>query len=278
MRQFATRRAAERDVLDRVKGTEAMFALWHLPARPGSYSGRARPSDASAPRSCSRSRPSRTGPSTTPRATPIWRSSAIERSRSPCSCCARAKRSSTRSSTRYGDSKEVESLFAEQERLRPLVERERAAEREALAQGSMDRAQRKSIEAVREAQARVDAAKTDVAAERAREARSRPILKDEELSSKSLDVGTAAELGEVLRSDAKDRLHDIEKTRARVISDREAVFQFDRHPPAGAEGAGRGRPARQGARARARGARRGHQAVRADRRDDRPAARPRHRR
>ena len=33
VRQFATRRAAEREVLDRVKETEAMFALWHLPAR-----------------------------------------------------------------------------------------------------------------------------------------------------------------------------------------------------------------------------------------------------
>jgi hypothetical protein len=92
--------------------------------------------------------------------------------------------------TRYGDSKEVESLYAEQERLRPLVERERAAERELWRKGAQSGPSAKSIEAVREAQARVDAAKTDVAAERAREARSHLILKDEELSSKSLDAAS----------------------------------------------------------------------------------------
>ena len=227
VRQFATRRAAEHEILDRVKGTEAMFALWHLPARVGSYAGKGTPQRRK-------------------RAEWLLAQSAFkDRAEYDAACDAYLKLFRDRAVeitlfvlrmseavvnaelSRYGDSAQVDSLFAEQARLRPLVKRQRAAEQELYRRAGRITASIDSIEAVKEAKARLDAAKTDVEAERAREARSHPILKDEELSSESLDVGTAAELGEVLRSDAKDRLHDIEKTRARVIRDPEAVFQFD---------------------------------------------------
>jgi len=242
VRQFATRRAAEREVLDRVKGTEAMFALWHLPARVGSYAGKGTPQR---------------------RKRAEWllgQSGFKDRAEYDAACDAYLEKFRDRAVeitlfvlrtseavvnaelARYGDSKELESLFAEQERLRPLVNRERAAEQEFYRRAGQLSASADSIDAVREAQARFEAAKTDVAAERAREARSHPILNDEELSSRSLDVGTAAELGEVLRSDAKDRLHDIEKARARVIRDREAVFQFDHILPLALKELGAGDP------------------------------------
>jgi hypothetical protein len=227
VRQFATRRAAERAIIARLQGTEAMFALWHLPSRPGSYYGKGWPK---------RSR----------RAESLLAQSAFkDRAEYDAACDAYLEKFRDRAVeitlfvlrtsaevvnaelTRYGDAKEVESLFAEQEGLRSLVKRQGEAEQELLRKAGQLSASADSIEAVKEAKARLDAAKTDVAAERAREARTRPILKDEELSSESLDVGTAAKLGEVLRSDARARLRDIEKARARVIRDREAVFQFD---------------------------------------------------
>ena len=242
VRQFATHRAAEREVVDRLKGTEAMFALWHLPSPPGSYFGKGTPQ---------RRR----------RAEELLAQSAFkDRAEYDAACDAYLEMFHDRAVeltlfvlrtsqavveaelARYGDSAQVESLFAEQARLRPLVEREREAERELWRRGTKLSAGADSIQAVKEALARREAAKTDVAAERTREARTHPILKDEELESESLNVDTAAELGEVLRTDAKKRLHDIEKTRARVIRDHEAVFQFDHILPLALKELGAGAP------------------------------------
>ncbi len=55
-----------------------------------------------------------------------------------------------------------------------------------------------------------------------------PILADQELDSHEFTDAGPEQLGGLLRQDAHDRLHDIEKTRARLIHDPEIVFQLDR--------------------------------------------------
>lgn len=65
-------------------------------------------------------------------------------------------------------------------------------------------------------------------AERQAQAGTNPILKDPELRTQRLNVASAAELAEVLRENAQDRLSDISKTRAKVLVDPEFVFKLDR--------------------------------------------------
>jgi hypothetical protein len=65
-------------------------------------------------------------------------------------------------------------------------------------------------------------------AERAKLAEDYPILKDQKLHNYRMNVSDPAELGSRLRANASDRLADITKTRNRVKTDPDAIFQFDR--------------------------------------------------
>lgn len=65
-------------------------------------------------------------------------------------------------------------------------------------------------------------------AERDKLAETHPILKDARLHTYRLNTGDASEFGSRLRDDATDRLADITKTRHRVLTDPDAIYQFDR--------------------------------------------------
>jgi hypothetical protein len=163
VRQFATRRAAERAIIDRLRGTEAMFALWHLPSRPGSYYGKGWPKRVRRAESL------------------LAQSTFKDRAEYDAACDAYLEKFRDRAVditlfvlrasaevvnaelARYGDSKEVESLFAEQEGLRSLVKRQREAELN-LYRSPGPLSPGDWIEAIKEKQARLDAAKTDVEA------------------------------------------------------------------------------------------------------------------
>ncbi|MFL5863728.1 MAG: hypothetical protein ACJ780_23645 [Solirubrobacteraceae bacterium] len=233
VKRFAAKRASDQQIIDRVKGTEELFALWHLDEKPGSYWGKGTPWRRD-------------------RAAKLLANSAFkDRAEYDAACDAylrivrdraveitllalRASRLVVNAElTRYRSDDEVRALFEKQAKLRPLIEKQRAADIDLVTRRARlplgdPKAWWDEVAAAKE---RAAAAEAAVGVERADEARTRPILKDEELSSRRLDVPTAGALGEVLRSDAEDRVHEIDKTFARVVNDPDAVFQFDRILP-----------------------------------------------
>jgi hypothetical protein len=65
-------------------------------------------------------------------------------------------------------------------------------------------------------------------AERTKLAADYPILKDQRFHTYEMNVSDPAELGKRLRQDASDRLANITQTRNRVLTDPDAIYQFDR--------------------------------------------------
>ena len=132
--------------------------------------------------------------------------------------------------TRYRDPAEVAALYAKTATLRKLETEATAADIRTLptmaqvhASGLGPRTPAQ-IAAAKEAKEKRAAA----AAERATLADDHPILKDTKLHTYRLNTDDVSEFGSRLRSNAKDRLADITKTRNCVLTDPDTIYQLDR--------------------------------------------------
>jgi hypothetical protein len=131
---------------------------------------------------------------------------------------------------RYQDARNVEDLYAKTTAMRKADSAATAAMIRTLpnmgqvyASGQGKRTP-EQVAAAKEAEVK----RAEAAAERAKLAEDHPILKDAKLHTYKLNTGEAAAFGRVLRENAADRLADITKTRNRVLTDPDSIYQFDR--------------------------------------------------
>jgi hypothetical protein len=131
---------------------------------------------------------------------------------------------------RYRDPTEVAALHAKQAPMRKLdTEATEAFRRQLPTQAqvySSGMAPKTPDQIAAEKEGKEKTAQAN--AERAKLAEAYPILKDQKLHNYRMNVSDPAELGSRLRDNASDRLADITKTRNRVKTDPDAIFQFDR--------------------------------------------------
>lgn len=131
---------------------------------------------------------------------------------------------------RYQDAGNVDDLFAKSATMRKADSEATAAMIRTLPTMtqvySSGHAPRTAGQVAAAAEAQAKHAQAE--AERANLAESHPILKDARLHTYKLNSADAGAFGRVLRENAADRLGDITKTRNRVLTDPDAIYQFDR--------------------------------------------------
>lgn len=213
--RFADRRAKEQAIADRVKGTEGIFTDWRLRAR------------ASVPRDWLEERvrlwlwankksfaSMEDYDAACDDYLHIFRDRALE----IAFLALRASESVVRAElARYRDPEGVKATYADLKVMRDIVEDARM-QRAALDDPTTVDVDEANIE--RNLQ-------LDLKAERERLTPQHPIFADTELATDKLSKADPETLASTLKSDAADRLHDIEKTRARFVRDSEAAFQLD---------------------------------------------------
>jgi hypothetical protein len=209
VKQFAAKRAGEQALLNRLKGTEGFYKAWH---DPWSGEGLKRQRLTVPPgfkdfddydEACDAY-------------LQLFRDRAVEITR----LTLRASRSVITSELRrYADENEVLAFHGELGKLRALYAR-------AVAIGEYaDKDPEEHGEKwgwwIADAWERVEK-------EREAHAREHPILTDPKLGTDEIVVPNARKLGENLRDDAQDRLHDVNKTIDALNEDEGNVWQFDR--------------------------------------------------
>jgi Domain of unknown function (DUF4157) len=130
--------------------------------------------------------------------------------------------------TRYQDPVEVSSFHAQTATMRRLSSEADSASRRAAMTPSQARFGTPSTPKQQAASKEYQEKSAAAEAERSQLSETHPILKDQRLSTYSLNIDNATEFGSNLRDDAADRIADITKTRNRVHTDPDAIYQFDR--------------------------------------------------
>ena len=125
---------------------------------------------------------------------------------------------------RYADPAEIATTYRDLSGMRDIIDRA-AIELRSLDDDDDGRSDIDKDQAEKDIMSML---RSDTEAERKRQTQRHPIFSDPELKTETLTKRDPQALAESLRSDADDRLHDIEKTRTRLANDPEAVFQFDR--------------------------------------------------
>lgn len=209
VQQFAAKRAGEQALLNRLKGSEGFYKAWH---DPWSGKGLKRERLTVPPgfkdfddydEACAAY-------------LQLFRDRAVEITR----LTLRASRSMITSELRrYADENEVLAFHGELSKLRALYAR-------AVAIG--DYADKDPEEHGEKWGWWIADAQERVRKEREAHAREHPILTDPKLGTDEIVVPNAQELGENLRDDAQDRLHDVDKTIDALNDDEGNVWQFDR--------------------------------------------------
>jgi hypothetical protein len=224
--RFAKRRAKEQAIAERVKHTEHLFELWHRQRASFPPGEQQRLADEYL----------RMNPSLGFKTMAdydaacrdyllVFRDHAVE----IAFAALRASEAIVRSElARYADPAGIATTFADLGPMRDIVDKaaddlarlNEEADEENSSQGETTRDQgEKDIQSMLRA---------DTEAERKRQTARHPIFGDPELKTGDLSKRDPQALANILRSDAQDRLHDIDKTRARLVRDPEAVFQADR--------------------------------------------------
>jgi hypothetical protein len=216
--RFAGELGAEHAVLDRLKGTEGFYAAWHDP----------------------------------------WSGEGLKRQRLKLpagfkdfedydAACAeylrlfrdrageitfltlRASEAVVRSElARYQNQDEITALYGDLAGMRNIVDKYAAELRQNEEDSEDPDSKRSDIDVDQAEKDIMSMLKADTEAERKRLAPKHAIFTDEELKTETLTKRDPDQLAAALRSDAEARLHDIDKTRARLVNDPDVIFQFDR--------------------------------------------------
>jgi hypothetical protein len=130
--------------------------------------------------------------------------------------------------TRYQDPGEVSSFHAQTATMRRLSSEAASASSRAAMKPTQLRFGLPSTPEQLAASKEYQEKSARAEAERSQLSETHPILKDRQLSTYSLNTDSAMDFGSNLRDDAADRIADITKTRNRVHTDPDAIYQFDR--------------------------------------------------
>jgi hypothetical protein len=210
VRQFAAKRAKEQDLLNRLKGTEGFFKAWRDP-----WAGEG----------LKRQRLGHPPPgfkdfddydSACDAYLQLFQDRAVEITRVALGASKRLISSELR---RYSDETEVLAFHAELGPLRALYDDADHRSKVGDVISEKDGPKRGGPSAD---------PWTKVENERAAHTGAHPILTDPSLKTDDLIVHNARTLGESLRSDARDRLHDVDRTFDALDDDETNVWQFDR--------------------------------------------------
>jgi hypothetical protein len=222
--RFAAQRAKEQAIADRVRDTEGIFTDWHRERASVPYGWREERARFFLWANRGKFASMDDYDAACDAYLQVFRDRALE----IAFLALRASESVVRAErARYTDAEGVKSAYADLAGMRDLVDKARIeldtandlGDQEGNSQAETDRDQDEKII--------MSNLRRDTEAERKRLAPRHAIFADKELATEDLTKRDPAALAKVLADDAQDRLHDIEKTRARLVNDPEAVFQLD---------------------------------------------------
>lgn len=219
--RFAGELSAEHAVLDRLKGTEAFYTAWHDP-----WSGEG----------LKRQRlhvpPGFKDFDDYDAACNAYLRLFRDRAAEITFLTLRASEAVVRSElARYQKQDEITALYGDLRGMRDIVDKHAAELRQNQEDAEDPDSKRSDIDIDQAEKDIMSMLKADTEVERKRLAPKHAIFTDEELKTETLTKRDPDRLAAALRSDAEDRLHDIDKTRARLVHDPDVIFQFDRIIP-----------------------------------------------
>jgi Bacterial toxin 4 len=216
--RFAGELSAEHAVLDRLKGTEGFYVAWHDPwSGEGLKRQRLKPPAAfkdfeDYDAACAEY-------------LRLFRDRAGEIT----FLTLRASEAVVRSElARYQKQDEIAALYGDLAGMRNIVDKYAGELRQNEEDSEDPDSKRSDIDVDQAEKDIMSMLQADTEAERQRLAPKHAIFTDEELKTETLTKRDPDQLAAALRSDAEDRLHDIDKTRARLVNDPDVIFQFDR--------------------------------------------------